>query len=437
MKKKNILNKEEFGPSDYEHQLEHHFPVPDYPNLEEYLRKRYERPARAVIRSADSGYYGSSTCSAFGSARSSPVHHAMTATTHSPDRDHSQQGVVQDVATLASTGTLAAFGLLDLLVSLESQSSSLPLIAEHSPRTSLDMSATGELSRKYPESKDLYPGDIFELPVTPAPPPERDGPRLLRRKQGIRSSMNIRGTQPLALLTLARPLDIPTVSILDDLARAYAIADAEPSTALNVDAISREIGVLINQGSETDRIDENHTFREMDTVMEEDLNVAQSSEEGGSGSDFEDSSETSLMPSEHTFSFSSISSDASMVGTALTVYQREVVESLMREFGTFFCQELGHSSGRVKVGGSARSDQSQGSGQSSPTRPNSNEKSSENRDLSNFPGPGGDNEGPASLNDDPPPVRKLACPYYKREPWKHTKHRSCAGPGWLAIHRVK
>jgi hypothetical protein len=31
----------------------------------------------------------------------------------------------------------------------------------------------------------------------------------------------------------------------------------------------------------------------------------------------------------------------------------------------------------------------------------------------------------------------LACPYYKRNPKKHQKLRSCAGPGWSTVHRVK
>jgi hypothetical protein len=32
---------------------------------------------------------------------------------------------------------------------------------------------------------------------------------------------------------------------------------------------------------------------------------------------------------------------------------------------------------------------------------------------------------------------KFACPYYIRAPWKHQTYRSCAGPGWPTIHRLK
>ncbi|KAK0636746.1 hypothetical protein B0T17DRAFT_89192 [Bombardia bombarda] len=33
--------------------------------------------------------------------------------------------------------------------------------------------------------------------------------------------------------------------------------------------------------------------------------------------------------------------------------------------------------------------------------------------------------------------RRFACPFYRRNPKKHLKHRSCAGPGWPSVHRVK
>jgi hypothetical protein len=33
--------------------------------------------------------------------------------------------------------------------------------------------------------------------------------------------------------------------------------------------------------------------------------------------------------------------------------------------------------------------------------------------------------------------RRLACPFFKKNPQKHTEWRSCQGPGWLTVHRVK
>ncbi|KAI0123339.1 hypothetical protein BJ170DRAFT_105571 [Xylariales sp. AK1849] len=34
-------------------------------------------------------------------------------------------------------------------------------------------------------------------------------------------------------------------------------------------------------------------------------------------------------------------------------------------------------------------------------------------------------------------TRKLACPYFKRNPSKYVAERSCSGPGWLSVHRIK
>jgi len=32
---------------------------------------------------------------------------------------------------------------------------------------------------------------------------------------------------------------------------------------------------------------------------------------------------------------------------------------------------------------------------------------------------------------------RFACPYFKRNPGRHRKSRTCAGPGWASVHRVK
>jgi hypothetical protein len=33
--------------------------------------------------------------------------------------------------------------------------------------------------------------------------------------------------------------------------------------------------------------------------------------------------------------------------------------------------------------------------------------------------------------------RRFACPYNRRNPHRHSKNRSCVGPGWSTVHRVK
>jgi hypothetical protein len=34
-------------------------------------------------------------------------------------------------------------------------------------------------------------------------------------------------------------------------------------------------------------------------------------------------------------------------------------------------------------------------------------------------------------------ARRLACPYFKRDPVKYQEERSCVGPGWKRVHRIK
>jgi hypothetical protein len=34
-------------------------------------------------------------------------------------------------------------------------------------------------------------------------------------------------------------------------------------------------------------------------------------------------------------------------------------------------------------------------------------------------------------------LRRFACPYFKRDPWKYCREATCMGPGWIEIHRVK
>lgn len=34
-------------------------------------------------------------------------------------------------------------------------------------------------------------------------------------------------------------------------------------------------------------------------------------------------------------------------------------------------------------------------------------------------------------------TRKLACPFFKKDPALHTNYNSCSGHGWLTVHRVK
>jgi len=55
----------------------------------------------------------------------------------------------------------------------------------------------------------------------------------------------------------------------------------------------------------------------------------------------------------------------------------------------------------------------------------------------------GDDDQPKRPTVETPPARsfetrlRFACPYFKRNAEKHQRWRSCAGPGWNSVHRVK
>ncbi|KAI1374864.1 hypothetical protein F4677DRAFT_447131 [Hypoxylon crocopeplum] len=63
----------------------------------------------------------------------------------------------------------------------------------------------------------------------------------------------------------------------------------------------------------------------------------------------------------------------------------------------------------------------------------------DDQDDSSAGGDGGDSNrgGSKRAKKDTEPERKFACPFYKHDPKAHSKHRSCTGPGWTSLHRLK
>ncbi|KAK9770710.1 putative C2H2-type domain-containing protein [Seiridium cardinale] len=45
--------------------------------------------------------------------------------------------------------------------------------------------------------------------------------------------------------------------------------------------------------------------------------------------------------------------------------------------------------------------------------------------------------GPESTINDEEAQRRLACPFFKHNPSKHVTERTCTGPGWSSVHRLK
>ena len=48
-----------------------------------------------------------------------------------------------------------------------------------------------------------------------------------------------------------------------------------------------------------------------------------------------------------------------------------------------------------------------------------------------------DEEGDGKSNKKARPDPKFACPYYKHDPEKYRSHRTCLGPGFPTVHRVR
>ncbi|KAI1471137.1 uncharacterized protein F4812DRAFT_467345 [Daldinia caldariorum] len=82
---------------------------------------------------------------------------------------------------------------------------------------------------------------------------------------------------------------------------------------------------------------------------------------------------------------------------------------------------------------------SSGQGQSGPSTRTKRRLGGDDQDNSSA---GGDEDDPdrgdsKRAKKDVESERKFACPFYKNDPKAHRKHRSCAGPGWTSLHRLK
>jgi hypothetical protein len=157
-------------------------------------------------------------------------------------------------------------------------------------------------------------------------------------------------------------------------------------------------------------------------------------------SDFEDneSSEAETTSSE-------APSESSFISPIIEAYKRDAVESLMIEFEALLDRNLGVRSRATSTGSSngsspPRSSAERPSQQGVSGRGKRKERDEDGSGSGSSGGDGDDDrrkkahlEG--SSQDLSP--RKFACPYYRRNSQKHKKNRSCAGPGWISVHRVK
>jgi hypothetical protein len=159
------------------------------------------------------------------------------------------------------------------------------------------------------------------------------------------------------------------------------------------------------------------------------------------GGDAEESNESGS-ESANARSLSTTGSHTSLIGLVLDAHRRQAVDCLMEEFEGLLGQNLAF---RSRPASTQTSD-------ASPSAPSVNNErraglggdgkeqgQSNNSAGSNEAGGAGSSRGStgAAAAANSPPNRKLGCPFFKRDPRRHSKHRSCTGPGWKTVHRVK
>jgi hypothetical protein len=170
----------------------------------------------------------------------------------------------------------------------------------------------------------------------------------------------------------------------------------------------------------------------------------------------EDMADTEEELSESEISFSSSDSSTSswpsspnsaerdsLVTPVLDESRKQIVDRLMLEVRILLNREIGIRTRSGSDKSSPRQSVERNLAGEATGNPNNNSKRSrDDGSDSEMPGDGSGDGGPSKrqmttilATDDM--SRKLACPYYKRNPGLHRKYRSCAGPGWSTCHRVK
>jgi hypothetical protein len=130
----------------------------------------------------------------------------------------------------------------------------------------------------------------------------------------------------------------------------------------------------------------------------------------------------------------------SLIFPILDPARRELIERVMVDFRTMMDQNHGIRS-RASSTGSHRSGESNMGGLMGGDSETGRRKHKLEGDED--PGPPNDGHGdgahkrPWTSEKMNAEASRFACPFFKRNSRKHRKYRSCAGPGWDTVHRVK
>lgn len=131
----------------------------------------------------------------------------------------------------------------------------------------------------------------------------------------------------------------------------------------------------------------------------------------------------------------------------LAAKKKEAVEKVMAAFNEWLDKGLAIISHAYESSGDSgdafRGGPDQGAGDSKPGRSSGRAKrqfDGDDRDNSSSGGGdenGQDRGGNKRAKKDDLAERMFACPFFQHDPGSHNSHRSCTGPGWLSIHRLK
>lgn len=141
----------------------------------------------------------------------------------------------------------------------------------------------------------------------------------------------------------------------------------------------------------------------------------------------------------------SLLSRSSGIASALEPYKRRAVDAMMGEFRALLHHTplLGVS---IRAGGSESFGQasgaiSRGEGPSNLSSADANDNNKRPRDDVRNSLDHNNGNDPKKFKPGVPTGSyfspRFACPFYRRNPRKHLMQRSCAGPGWHSVHRVK
>ncbi|KAI0882634.1 uncharacterized protein GGS22DRAFT_191224 [Annulohypoxylon maeteangense] len=119
-----------------------------------------------------------------------------------------------------------------------------------------------------------------------------------------------------------------------------------------------------------------------------------------------------------------------------------VTSSHIMHFFSKYAYEASEASGNPSgcSGGASSGNINSGQGQSGRSTRSKRRLGGDDQDGSSAGGDEGDpNRGGSkrAKKEEAEAEKKFACPFYKHDPRAHNKHRSCAGPGWPSLHRVK